>query len=230
MNTKTTILSFDQTFEGFLSAVYTAIDEQLNVVEVCPVGEKSTFLFDETRHVQTDRRKACWVWDWLYNKGTADLRLVYFAFLSEKEELLLPILEFITGLFRWEGAESGSRLSAIRGQLAPWARRVEREKQKLEAHLGLQSRPGEFRCSHLRPVHDILPLLTRYCREHFGSEPWMLVDTKRRYGLRKGAEGVEYFRLPADSFAVSNKITGNTGPEKHADGLSHSFQPLQEAV
>ena len=230
MNTTTTILSFDKTFESFLSAVYTTFHEELEVIEIRSSGEKNTFLFNETRHITADRQKARWVWDWLKNKGTADLRLVYFTYLCEKEELLLPLLEFITLLFKARGPESSRRLSVLRAKLAPWSERVEREKLKLETHLKLNSRQGESNCWQLRPVYDILPLLTRYCREHFGSDLWMLVDTKRNYGLRNKAGGVEHFRLPVGSSGHAGNSTGPTIQERSSEVSPHALEPLQEAV
>ncbi len=200
------------------------------MIEIRSFGEKNTLLFNETRHITADRQKARWVWDWLNNKGTANLRLVYFTYLSEKEELLLPLLQFIILLFQARGPESSRRLSILRDKLAPWSERVEREKQKLETHLKLNSRQGEFNCWQLRPVHDVLPLLTRYCREHFGSDPWMLVDTKRNYGLRKREGAVEHFRLPVGSSGHSGKSIGPTIQERSSEVSPHALEPLQEAV
>ena len=38
--------------------------------------------------------------------------------------------------------------------------------------------------SSITPVYNILPLLTRYCRNRFGREPWALFDEKREFGMR----------------------------------------------
>jgi probable DNA metabolism protein len=226
MNTTTTILSIDKTFESFLTAVYTGFHEELDIIEIRLSEEKNALLFNQPRHIAADREKARWVWDWLYNKGTADLRLVYFAFLSEKEEVLLPLLEFTRLLFLCKGPEFSNRLSVLRRKLVPWAERVDSEKQKLETHLKIKSRQGEFNGCSFRPVYDILPLLTRYCREHFGPDPWVLVDAKRNYGLRKNGEGVECFRLPVGSSGLSG-----TTMQPHSPGVStHTLEPLQEAV
>lgn len=230
MKTTTSILSFDHSFEGFLSAVYTSFDEQLDVIAIHPARERSALLFSEARHIPADRQKACQVWDWLNSKGTSELRLAYFAFLSEKEEVLLPLLEFITGLFREAGPGSPERLSALRGKLAPWARRVEKEKQKLEAHLKYNSGQGGFNGFRLRPVFDILPLLTKCCRERFGSDPWVLADTKRNYGLRGNCGGVEYFQLSDGLSGLSGNIAGVPMQEGNPEASPHALEPLQEAV
>ena len=230
MNNANTILTFDGTFESFLSAVYTAFNEGLEVVDIRPETERNSLLFNEIRYIPADRQKARWVWDWLNHKGTADLRLVYFSFLSEKEELWLPLIEFITLLFQAGVSESTKRLTVLRGKLAPWAKRVEREKQKLETHLKFKSRQCESNCWQLRPVYDILPLLTRYCREHFGSDLWMLVDTKRNYGLRKKADGVEHFGLQTGFSGLSKTKTGSSLQAQGSAGSPRTLEPLQEAV
>jgi probable DNA metabolism protein len=230
MKTTTTILCFDQTFEGYLSAVYTAMSEKLGEIDLRPVMDKSTLLFQEVRHIPADRQKARRIWDALCKKGSSDLRLVYFSFLSENEQLLVPIYEYILLLFRAEHPDSPKLLQALRSKLGPWAQRVEREKSKLEASLHSQSRSGEFGCFRLRPVYDVLPLLTRYCRLHFGSVPWMLIDTKRRYGLRKIGDGVERFPLSVELFSSGNKAA-DIDWEHSKDGLTlKEAHPLQTAV
>jgi len=230
MNSTNTILCYDQTFEGYLSAVYTAFSENLEVIDIHPARDKTALLFNEVRYIPADRQKAQRVWDALNQKGATDLRLVYFAFLSENQDLLFPIYEYIFLLFRAEHPESPQKLKNLRAKLSPWAQRVENEKRKLEAALHLQSRYGEFKCCKFRPVYDVLPLLTRYCRLHFGSDPWMLIDTKRRYGLRKRATGIESFQLSVESSSIAENTVKNEWREREAEVAPQDVHPLQEAV
>jgi probable DNA metabolism protein len=219
MKTSSIVLSFDGNFEGFLSAVYTALSEKLEVIDLRPGSANSTPLFHEVRYIPADGQKARAIWDALSHKGTSDLKLVYFSFLTENEQLFLPIYEYISLLIRSDISQSSETLPGLRAKLAPWAQRVEREKQKLEASLRLQSGPGEFRCCRLRPVYDVLPLLTRYCRLHFGPDPWMLIDAKRRYGLRNTKAVIERFPL-------TTALSGSTG----AALTPQPVRPLQAAV
>ena len=230
MKTPTIILSFDPTFEGYLSAVYSAFSENLEVIDLRPSGDNSPLIFNEVRYIPSDRQNAQRVWDALYQKGTADLRLVYFAFLSENQELLFPIYEYIFRLLKGENPEPCKKLPVLRAKLYTWAQRVESEKRKLEATLRLQLQYGEFRCCRLRPVYDVLPLLTRHCRLHFGSDPWMLIDTKRRYGLRKGATGIECFRFSVELSEMAENSYAHS-PEETGIGLPpREAHPLQAAV
>lgn len=230
MNAKTTILSYDQNFEGFLTAVYTAFHERLEVMDLRPAMNKSALLFNEVRYIPAERQKAQRIWNALYQKGTADLRLVYFAFLSENEDLLFPIYEYMRLLLKAEHPESFKNAPALRAKLSPWAQRVEGEKRKLEAALRLQSRYGEFRCCRLRPLYDVLPLLTRYCRLHFESDPWMLIDAKRRYGLRKRGAGIERFQLSDELFGITENSAENNRQQRESELAPNAVQPLQAAV
>lgn len=226
----TTILSFDRTFEGYLSAVYTAFSEKLEVMDLCPGGDKTTLLFNQVRHIPSNRKKARRVWDALAQKGTADLRLAYFAFLSENEELLFPIFEFISLLFRAGHPESPGKLQALRTKLDSWAQRVEGEKRKMEAILRLQSPHAESPCFRLYPTYDVLPLLTRYCRLHFGSDPWMLIDTKRKYGLCKKAAGIECFPLSDELSGSAEDTSKGYWQEREAGMAQQGVHSLQTAV
>jgi hypothetical protein len=96
--------------------------------------------------------------------------------------------------------------------------------------LKFKSRQGEFLCCHLRPVYDVLPLLTKFCREYFGSDPWMLVDTKRNYGLCKKGGVVEHFGLQASFSGLSGPNTGNSLQVQGSEDSPRTLEPLQEAV
>ncbi|MDX1332617.1 MAG: DUF4130 domain-containing protein [Robiginitalea sp.] len=230
MKTTSATLSFDQTFEGFLTAVHTAFAENLELIDLRPSGDHGALLFSEVRHIRADRQKAQQVWEALSQKGTADLRLVYFAFLSEKEELYFPIYEYLRLLFKAELPESSHKFQVLRTRLACWAQRVESEKRRLEASLRLQSQYGEFRCCRLCPRYDVLPLLTRYCRIHYGSEPWMLIDTKRRYGLRKRATGIERFPLSVEGSGMQETSAQNLRRQSEATMAPQAVHSLQAAV
>ena len=219
MKTSSIVLSFDQSFEGFLSAVYEAFSEKREVIGLHPLSYHSAALFNQERYVPADRQKAKALWDALSQKGASDLKLVYFSFLSENEQLYMPIYRYMSLLISSKGSQSSERLPVLRAKLAPWAQRVEREKKKLEASLHLQSGPGDVTCFRLRPVYDVLPLLTRYCRLHFGNASWMLIDTKRRYGLRMTNAVIDRFPLP---------VTLSESSEDHL--TPRRVQPLQAAV
>ncbi|MEJ2583474.1 MAG: TIGR03915 family putative DNA repair protein [Robiginitalea sp.] len=230
MNNATSTLSFEHTFEGYLSAIYTALSEKLDVTELRSAKKSNALLFNEVRYIPAHREKARRVWDALNKKGTANLRLVYFAFLSENEELLLPIYEYISLLFSAGHSDSPEKLQELRARLSPWAQRVENEKRKMEAALRFQPRQEELMCWRLSPVHNILPLLTRYCRDRFGSAPWMLIDTKRKYGLRKSAAGVEYFLPGVDSLDSSERSADKSLGEREPGFSPRGRHPLQAAV
>jgi len=230
MNTTSSTLSFDKTFEGFLTAVHTAFSENLEPIDLCPSGGHSALLFSEVRYIPADRQKAQQVWEALSQKGAADLKLVYFAFLSEKEELYFPLFEYLRLLFKTEHRESSKKFPVLRATLACWAQRVESEKRMLEASLHLQPQYGEFRCCRLCPQYDVLPLLTRYCRIHYGSDPWMLIDTKRRYGLRKRATGIERFPLPVEVSGMRDIHPQKIRRHGDVGGAPQEVHSLQAAV
>lgn len=188
---------FDGTFEGFLTAAHIAMGENLTAVEWQTDTTPYTGLFQEGRYIPTDRRKARQLWQCLSERGTSDRRLVYFAYLSEQSALLPTIYEYINLLCNREAVESPGIRSSLRAQLLPWAERVGQEKRKWETKWSFS--PGtetQWRCS-IRPAHDILPLLTRHCRNKLGLRPWVLYDSRRKYGFRSTGGAIERFGVPA---------------------------------
>lgn len=230
MKTSTITLSFDRTFEGYLSAVYAAFSEGLEVADIRKSEAANTLLFSETRYIPTDRIKARRLWDALDQKGSANLRLVYFAFLSENESLLWPIYRFICLLFNREDTDSGNELAVLREKLSPWAQRVDIEKRNLEATLRFEDGKGGEKWCRLRPAYNVLPLLTRYCRSQLGGSPWVLMDAKRKFGLRAMGAAVEYFRLCGKATGEEGTPGNGWNEEREAEFLPRAIQPLQAAV
>ena len=227
MNPTTNTLCFDGTFEGFLTVVHTACRENMTQVNLCADSNHNSFLFREILHIPTDRQAALKVWDALSLRGNSTLRIIYFSFLSENKDLLPLLYELSTILFRAGTTESVVRKAELKSELAPWAQKVEREKRRLESQMRFPNRVGKFNCCRLRPVYDVLPLLTRFCRGRFGTDPWMLIDTRRKYGLCQEGGAVQHFRLDGHWAGTA----GYRAFPKKSEGLPPGKSPsLQMAV
>ena len=178
------LFTYDGSFHGFLSCVYTARDQGLKAEAIRPAGAGgNSELFQEQMYVPTHMGNAKKIWESLGKHGSESQRYIYFSFLSERTDIQIVILHYIDFLIR-ENAPLWKGHFEFREKLSPWAQRVGSEKRYLETHMVFDQTASGIQCATVEPVYNVLPLLTRYCRNRFKAEPWALYDARRGYGLR----------------------------------------------
>lgn len=177
-----TVYLYDGNFQGFLTAVSEAMASDRPVQDICRATEGQPALFAQIRHVLTHRRKAELLWRKLEKKSPSLPRLVYFSFLSEKTGTEVLIFEYLYLLFK-SGSEASSQLPEWRKRLEGLARRVELEKRELERDIPFSTSQDGVLCAWVSPVHNSLPLLTRYFKNRHTGQAWMIYDARRNYGV-----------------------------------------------
>ena len=177
-----TVYLYDGNFQGFLTALSEALESGQQVQDICRAAEGQPALFAQIRHVLTHRRKAELLWRKLEKKSPSLPRLVYFSFLSEKTGIEVLICEYLYLLFK-SGSATSSQLPELRKRLEGLARRVEIEKRELERDIPFSTSQDGVLCAWVSPVHNSLPLLTRYFKNRHAGQAWMIYDARRNYGI-----------------------------------------------
>jgi len=181
---KGTLITYDGSFPGFLSIVLAARLQKLSVDAIKPIDEHGeSLLFQEHQHIATHMRDAKEIWELLGGISLETQRYVYFSFLSERSELQIVLYRYVQLLMQ-EGSTSWEALFEIKEQLSPWAQRVGAEKGYLERHMKFSQTPAGIHYSEIKPIYNVLPLLTRHCRNRFKKELWAIYDMRRDFGLR----------------------------------------------
>lgn len=212
-------LIYDGTFEGFMTAVATGLENQLPVARITSKPEPQGGLFVSERQIAPDRRLAKALWDTIGSRGSGLQRMVYFAFLAARHGKELAIFNYLKLLLQQEAeGESGQgRRQELRSRLEAWALQVEGEKLDIESGLSFNQTASGVPCGIIAPRHDVLPLLSRYFRLRFGHSPWIVFDTRRQYGLKSENGKVTVIRqggVARDAIA--------RGPQRNADLVGSS--------
>jgi len=189
------ILVYDGSFNGFLSAVYTAFDHPFRVADISADREKQKSLFAETLTVETDLVKAKKVWGGIEDRQYQAVKKIYFAFLSERKGVEILLFRYIAALFGRATGTEHTNSESLLARIEPLALLVEQEKRRVEAAMKMRGRDGQSNFLALQPRYDILPLLTRNFRTRFPNRPWLLYDEKRHYGLYYHNRGMRILRL-----------------------------------
>ncbi len=90
------ILLYDGSFNGFLTAIFIAFEQKVNVVDIQRKSQVQKGLFTETQIILTQVHKAKRVWNGISQRSNNAMKNIYFAFLSETagiEQLLYHIFK-----------------------------------------------------------------------------------------------------------------------------------------
>lgn len=178
------VYTYDGSFPGFLSAVYTIYHDGTSHVEDIrrESGEGDLFFaekevptnFDEAQKVASAFLDAC---------GRTASQWLFRAFLYDAPKGDMELFRFLREGFRLKKKIYGKRLE-------PWAwnvfQRASATGDEAGTFLGLvrfsELAEGTL-YAEIRPTHDILPLLANHFRRRLGNEDWAIHDIGRRHVL-----------------------------------------------
>lgn len=191
-NSKT--LVYDGSFNGFLTAVFVAFDEKINVVDIQKNSKGQKGLFSDTETIFTHVEKAKRVWNGIRAKSYNAITNIYFAFLSEEEGVELLLYNYIQKLM----ASNGKQVDYSDGvvlRISQLAKQVGREKHRMEAFVRFQLTKDNIYFANIEPDFDVLPLISKHFRHRYADQHWLIYDVKRKYGIYYNLEGVEVVSL-----------------------------------
>ena len=169
-------------------------------------GKQPHDMFSETFQVKADSRKAERVWNGIRQKLTAkNKQLLYYAFLSEAEDMEMKIVRFAKRLFEEKLSIETDLGDPDVLEVVQYARKVKKEAMHLMQFVRFQqTKEGLYFCG-IDPRYDVLPLVLGHFRSRFADQQWLLYDMKRNYGAFYNKKSVEEVEL------TSSEINKNTG-------------------
>ena len=191
---KETTLIYDGSFNGFLTAVFIAFEERLEVVDIQKNSKVQNGLFSETETIFTHLEKAKRVWNGVRKKSYNAITTIYFAFLSETEGIELMLYRYIQKLMVQKGKQKDFSDDIVLF-ISQLARKVSREKHRMEAFVRFQLTKDGIYFSNIEPDFDVLPLISKHFRNRYADQQWLIYDVKRSYGIYYDLEGVELVLL-----------------------------------
>jgi probable DNA metabolism protein len=193
------IYVFDGSLEGLLTCVFEWFERKTEKAEVRAKHLFQPDAFSAYANIRTDRAKADRVWKGLAKKlDRAWMRRLYCTYLSEKPEMLQEIFLFCLYIFKNDaGAEKNYGNRHVLN-LSQTARKVEREKHRMEAFIRFQkTADGIFYCG-IDPDFDVIPIIANHFKNRYADQKWVIYDLKRRYGIFYDLQTVEEIEVDID--------------------------------
>lgn len=183
MKESDSVLIYDNSFNGFLSAVHWAFNNQVEITDIQSAKNMQRALFSETKVIVTNDTFARRVWYGIQKKNYNALKTVYFAFLSESGGMELHLYNYIRYIFS-NSNDSDSYISKDQiSKIKMLASLVGREKKRFETQLRFKSKFADVRVAYVEPAFNVLPLLSRHFKSSFKEFHWIIFDSKRNYGI-----------------------------------------------
>jgi probable DNA metabolism protein len=201
-----TVLVYDGSFDGFLTAVFEVFDFRLSQVSIQRSEAKQEILFGTKREVVTDVVKAERVWKGIVKKsfGGSDTRL-YYVFLSEKTGVEDLLLRYIQYLFRSDKRIDSDFANEDVLKVSQIAKSVGREKHRMEAFVRFRLTKDGLYFASIEPDFNVLPLIAKHFKSRYADQRWMIYDLKRQYGIFYDLEKVDFIELTLpESFVASH--------------------------
>ena len=204
-----TILSYDSTFEGFLTTVFEIFEYKYQEPQIIKKGDLQHNLFVNPIQVVTDVAKSDRVIkklkDQLQNDG---VRTLIYAFLSEKvgvEDLLFKVIRYAIANKSQNIMKDFSNDAVL--QVSQITKSVGREKHRMEAFIRFELLKDGIYFAKIDPDFDVLTLIINHFKNRYQDQKWLIYDLRRRYGVYYDLINVEIVSLDLDIKLIENKST-----------------------
>lgn len=178
------ILTYDGTFEGFLTAIFECYSRKDFPVDIVSRNGEQRQLFVQKRDIHTDSVKADRVWKGIQQKMTVkNNQLVFYAFLSEEPGIEMKIYRFLRRLFSEHFNIETDFGDPDVLYLTQTSRKVKQEAMRMMQFVRFQhTKDGLYFCG-IEPRYDVIPMVVGQFQKRFADQRWLLYDLKRNYGV-----------------------------------------------
>jgi probable DNA metabolism protein len=198
-----TILFYDGTFEGLLSAVFEIYERKLMQVKLQKGEWYNSALFAEALKITTSEVNANRVLKGLRQRlSPAAVQRLYIAHMAEMENEETTLIGFIRYVFDTPKNIEDDYGNKYVIRLSEIIRMVRREKHRMEAFVRFKKLKDETYYATIEPDFNVLPLLIKHFKNRYADQKWIIYDIKRNYGLYYDLHDTQYMVL---DFSTINK-------------------------
>ncbi len=176
---------YDGSFPGLLTIFYQLLKNEKKGVgdthfQINSSGKYRQDLFSKVVNIETDTEKAEQVYRFLKSKfSTRSLKRIYYAFLSEIEEIEVEIYHYLL-----LGIRMGKKIDSFLNNSTVYriyevSRKVGCERHRLIGLLRFKKIKGDIYYAALEPDHNILNLIAPHFAARMADQSWLIHDLKR---------------------------------------------------
>ncbi|MEC5167042.1 putative DNA metabolism protein [Flavobacterium sp. PL11] len=204
-----TLLSYDSTFEGFLTAVFEVFEFKYLAPQIVKSHVLQQNIFADRIEVITDVSKSDRVIKKLNNQLESDgVRNLIYAFLSEKpgvEDVMFDVISYAVANKNSNVMKDFSNDSVL--QISQLTKSVGREKHRMEAFIRFELLKDGIYFAKIDPDFDVLTLIINHFKNRYQDQKWLIYDLRRKYGVFYDLKNIEIVSLDLDLKLIESKST-----------------------
>ena len=204
-----TLLSYDSTFEGFLTTVFEVFEFKYPNPKIIKSQDIQQNLFANPIEIITDISKSDRVIKKLNTQLKSDgVRSLIYAFLSEKhgiEDVLFNVINYSVENPTMNVMKDFSNENVL--QISQLTKSVGREKHRMEAFIRFELLKDGIYFAKIDPDFDVLTLIIRHFKNRYQDQKWLIYDLRRKYGVYYDLNDTEIVSLDLDLKLIENKST-----------------------
>ena len=215
---------YDGSFEGFLTAVFSAYEFKCKNCTIVKENEHVESLFEETEEVITSEEKANRVWKKIQEKtGAKGSRQIYWAFLSELFGVENTLFQYIQhAINSTKNITTDYTNQAVLG-VSQIVKKVGREKHRMDAFVRFRKTKDNIYFSTIEPDFNVLPLNAKHFKNRYADQHWCIYDLKRNYGIYYDLNSVEIIQLELPSSILNTSTDFFTAEEMQFQQLWKNY-------
>lgn len=187
-----TAITYDGTFEGWLTVVFEVYEYKFGDVEICKKDRFQANVFNKHHESYFDQQKTTRVWKGLTQKISAPaLSGLYQAFLSEEKGIENVLLRYVQHVFGSKQSIERDYSNAAVLTVVQTAKKVYREKHRMEAFVRFQLTADNLYYAICQPDFNVLPLIQKHFKDRYADQRWLIYDSSRKYGIYYNLSVVE---------------------------------------
>lgn len=202
-----TLLSYDSTFEGFLTAVFEVYEFKYPYPKIIKKDDNQHNVFAEPIEIITNSEKSDRVVKKLQQQiGTDGVRSLIYSFLSEKtdvEDVLFDVINYAVEHPEKDILKDFSNANVL--QISKLTKSVGREKHRMEAFIRFELLKDGIYFAKIDPDFDVLTLIIKHFKNRYQDQKWIIYDLRRKYGVYYDLEKAEIITLDFDIKKLEEK-------------------------
>ncbi|MDR2580247.1 MAG: TIGR03915 family putative DNA repair protein [Fibromonadaceae bacterium] len=190
----------EQSFEGFLSAVFEAFRLKLPVQRIVAESVYVPQMFEDTHAIATNAENAARVWKGIRkNAGNNIAFMVQAAYLSELPQMEISLWEYVKEIFT-NSENAQNTLEPHTHTVFQIANKVKAEAHLIKGFVRFQKAENDLMVAVIEPTYNVVNLLAEHFAKRFPNMQWMIVDVKRGLGIHY--DGKEVYELCGEAAEI----------------------------
>lgn len=178
------IFSFDNTFEGLLTMVFESYHMKQFPDEILSGEGSQSVLFESTKRIETDERKAERVWKGIISHSSEDnAHRIYRVSLADQPGTSILLVKYIRFIIDSVQNQEMNFAEPLVLEIHKLHQKVCREAHRIHMFVRFQKTVDDSYYASFAPMYDVLPLCIPHFRDRYADQAWIIYDLRRNYGF-----------------------------------------------